>query len=327
MNYVNVSANLREKLACFKKEPLGIFPTPLQHIQSSSKSGFWVKNEGASHRLYGGNKVRKLEYLFALAKHKKSQRLVVWGDTTSHTVEAVVILGAECDFTIDVVVYPEHQLINSLSKQNNFAQTHTNVYQTNHFLSAFLLAKLKSLRPNSTYIPLGATTDYSTLGYVYAACEFVEQWQKQRLEWPKMIYLAMGSGGSVAGLAVGIALMDIPVKLNAVQTVDAAITNKRTLQKQISGVLNILGLKNIKAKPIIESHINIDNRFLGKGYGDLTEDSADAVAKAHDYGLELEQVHTGKVMAAILRDLIPGHQNDILYWHTHDNSNSVSCCE
>ena len=311
--------DVRQLLSRFSREHLGDFPTPLRHIQIGQQRGFWMKDEGGSHHSYGGNKVRKLEYLFSWAKQNNKHRLVVWGDTASHTVEAVAILGRQCDFAINAVMYRSPSGGKVCKDNLSQIQRQVTVYKTNNILSAYLLARWKGMQAKSAYIPLGATTAYSTLGHVSAACEFVEQWQSTYIRWPKAIYLAMGSGGTVAGLATGFALIGVPVTLNAVQTVNTSITNKHTLHNQIADVLKLLDLDIKLAKAIISSHIHIDRRYLGKGYSDMNDASLDAVKQAETFGLDLEPVHTGKVMAAILHDIVLESDLNILYWHTHNH--------
>lgn len=311
--------NVPGLLSRFGKVPLGNFPTPLRYIEIDSKRGFWIKDEGCSHRSYGGNKVRKLEYLFNWVKRNNRHKLIVWGDTKSHTVEAVAILGRKCGFHVDAVMYCMPGLHNEFNAERNLIQRQINVSITSNMLSAYLLARFKSINSKSAYIPLGATTSYSTLGHVAAASEFVDQWKSTNMRWPKAIYLAMGSGGTVSGLAVGLALMGIPVKLNAVQTVNTSITNAHTMRKQIAGVLRLLDLDAKLAKSILSTYVEIDSRYLGKGYGDLTGASLSAVSRARFFGVNLEPVHTGKVMAAVLDDIAPENDPAILYWHTHSD--------
>ena len=53
-----------------------IVPTPVEPCAalSSSSVELWCKNDGVSHPLYGGNKVRKLVRLVAEAKRRGAQR-------------------------------------------------------------------------------------------------------------------------------------------------------------------------------------------------------------------------------------------------------------
>ena len=307
-------------LSRFGKERLGDYPTPLRYIRLDNKRGFWIKDEGRAHRSYGGNKVRKLEYLFGSARRSHRRRLVVWGDAGSHTVEAVSILGRESGFDVTAVTYSGTNLAAEGHQRPSRVERHAVVHQTRNILSAFVLARLKGMGPGRVYVPLGATTAYSTLGHLSAACEFVEQWQSIRSAWPKSIYVAMGSGGTVSGLATGFALLGIPIKINAVQTVNSSITNPLTLRKQVSAVLKLLELDAGLAKSILSDFVLIDRRYLGQGYGDVTPSSMNAIEKARNFGLELEPVHTGKVMAAVINSLITEETSEIIYWHTHSRT-------
>lgn len=312
-------------VAHFDKVDIGVFPSPVNRVYLGQACSFWVKDESSTHPIYGGNKVRKLEYYFAWARQNKVRRLVVWGDALSHTVEAVSVLGCQLGFEVAAVVYQEKKSGYVSGQVQRYVTGNARVHYTSNFVQAYFLARLMGMRAGSTYIPLGATTDYSTLGHVSAAYEFVEQWRLKNLELPEKIYLALGSGGSIAGMAIGFALMGVPVKINAVQTVNASITNHKTLKKQIEATLKLLGTSKLNAASIIRSYVNIDRRYLGRGYGDITAPSIAAVKKAAGLGIELECVHTGKVMAAIFQDLENNSSQEILYWHTHSSTHDETC--
>ncbi|MCU1281713.1 MAG: putative pyridoxal phosphate-dependent deaminase, partial [bacterium] len=50
--------------------PLGRFPTPVARVDGLVPPSveLWIKRDDASGEIYGGNKVRKLEFLLAEAK-------------------------------------------------------------------------------------------------------------------------------------------------------------------------------------------------------------------------------------------------------------------
>ena len=87
MEHANWQEHFRSRLDRLPRLDLGVFPTPVRSIQLGSGS-IWVKDDGACCDLYGGNKVRKLEYFLADAKRRGTRQLVVWGDPDSHTIMA-----------------------------------------------------------------------------------------------------------------------------------------------------------------------------------------------------------------------------------------------
>jgi len=61
--------------------------------------------------------------------------------------------------------------------------------------------------------------------------------------------------------------------------------------------------------------IEVDGRWLGKGYGYSTHESESAIAIAQEAGLELDPTYTAKAFAAALA-LAKETQGPVLYWHT-----------
>ena len=53
----------------FPRISLGRFPSPLTQATLENGCRFWIKDDGGCSEIYGGNKVRKLEFLLAAAQH------------------------------------------------------------------------------------------------------------------------------------------------------------------------------------------------------------------------------------------------------------------
>src|SRR5437870_2021466 len=67
---------------------LGQFPTRVERLDGllPPKVALWVKRDDESGLKYGGNKVRKLEFLLAEAKQSGARRLATLGAIGSHHV-------------------------------------------------------------------------------------------------------------------------------------------------------------------------------------------------------------------------------------------------
>ncbi len=300
-----------DALSAIDRLALGRFPSPLNPLDA--RRGLWCKDDSALNPAYGGNKVRKLEYLLAESRRRGKRVLVCWGDAGSHTVAAAARLGTLGGFAVESVLYgrdggdtpgPEAEALPG------------RVWRTPGFLSACLLARLRSLRPSVAYVPLGATTAVSTLGYVRAARELIDQWPASAGPLPARVYVALGSGGTAAGLAVGFSLAGVPSVVHGIQTVEAPVVTPRRVARIVRETLRLVG-REAEAASCIDRHLRIDSRFLGRGYGDPTEASQRAVAAAQAWGLSLETAHTGKAMAALLHDLAQGASGPLLFWNSH----------
>src|SRR5512142_2840453 len=97
-------AEYRRKTAALPRLALGTFPTPVRTASVEGRQ-FWTKDDGGCCRVYGGNKVRKLEYLLADAAYRGIRRLVVWGDSSSHTILAGALIGINAGVDVEAIVF------------------------------------------------------------------------------------------------------------------------------------------------------------------------------------------------------------------------------
>ena len=93
------------------RAPLGLFPTavePLEALSSQLGVEMWVKREDRSGPLYGGNKVRKLEWLLGAAKASGASTVLTVGTLGSHHVLATALYSRHLDLACHALLYPQH---------------------------------------------------------------------------------------------------------------------------------------------------------------------------------------------------------------------------
>ncbi len=198
---------------------------------------------------------------------------------------------------------------------------------------AVLLAHCIGLVRKGFVVPLGASTPVTTLGYVRAAVELQDQIDRGMLPRPRNIILPFATGGSVAGLFVGLTLTGSPIRITAVQTVEGVIAGRRGLERLIRKTFRLLGvsvpLRGIGRSSVGEEPkdrlrtVQIDRRYLGRGYGDVPSGVKDALSVAARQGLALEPVHSGKAFAALLADLPRFPDDEFLFWNTHHQESTT----
>src|SRR5688572_14111170 len=89
---------------------LAALPTPvapLSHVAAKVDAEVWVKRDDLTAPRYGGNKVRKLEYILADAQAKRADTLITMGSLGSHHVFATALYGREHGFETHAVLLPE----------------------------------------------------------------------------------------------------------------------------------------------------------------------------------------------------------------------------
>ena len=77
------TALIATSLEEFPRLSLGKFPSPLTRATLENGLQFWIKDDGGCSEIYGGNKVRKLEFLLGAVQQRRKNRLIVHGDVES----------------------------------------------------------------------------------------------------------------------------------------------------------------------------------------------------------------------------------------------------
>jgi D-cysteine desulfhydrase len=299
--------------------PLGTFPTPVQPLDIG-RDDVYIKRDDLSAQPYGGNKVRKLEFLLAAARQRGAQRLITVGAAGSHHALATAIYGKQLGFKVTLVLFPqpftEHVraiLLNDVAQDAELRFTR----RMETVPTALFATSLRYRRDNSAVIPAGGSDAVGTLGYVNAALELMRQVKAGEVPQPATIVVAAGTLGTAAGLALGFALADAPVKILAVRITSRIVTNERALMRLIRGADDILrraGVAGDRAERAFKS-VELRHEFIGRGYG-LSTPAADAAGKVLEkIGIHLDATYTAKAAAALLAhaENAPG---PVLFWHT-----------
>jgi D-cysteine desulfhydrase len=280
---------------------------------------FWVKDDGGCSKVYGGNKLRKLEYLLAGARQAERRVLVVHGDVESHTVQACGFLGQGAGFEVHAVVFPYRDQTFWGPELEGLRRAGVCVHRQKTMLTTILHAYWIGWRKKATVVPLGASTPLATLGYVRAALELLAQVRQGVLPEPRRIFLPFATGGSVAGLLIGLALGGASTRVVAVRTVEGIVANRRRLERLMKRTLELLRLGHRDFERCLQHLELIDNSHLGRGFRDVPMSTATAVAVAAGLGLRLEPVFSGKAFASLLQSLPGSADGELLFWNTHDH--------
>ena len=151
-------------------------------------------------------------------------------------------------------------------------------------------------------VPAGATAPAGIAGVVRGAMELAEQGD----EVPPLdrVYVALGSGGTVAGLLLGLGLAGLRPRICAVAAVERVFVSERRIRRLVEATAAWMG---VEVPPL--PRLAIDHGQLGRGYGISTPASREACERFE----MLEPLYSGKAMAALLAD--PG-EGRVLVWVT-----------
>ncbi len=284
---------------------LGRFPTPVQRVEGLTPAGveLWVKHDDQSGLAYGGNKVRKLEFLLAEARARGARRLVTLGAIGSHHVLATAIYGRQAGLEVEAVVFPQPLTDHVREQLLADVASGAHLRPTSGYLGV-PLAVLRARRPEGTmWIAPGGSSVTGSLGYVSAGLELKEQIARGELPRPDVIYVALGSCGTAAGLLCGLrrpGRRTSPASWMARCAWSTAWRRTRGACARWSPASSSSCAS--PGAPLPLPRWRVEHLFFGGAYGRATPDADEAVHRAGEVGLRLEPTYTGKTMAALLAD-------------------------
>jgi len=292
--------------------PLGTFPTAtssMPRLSAVAGAEVWCKRDDLSASLYGGNKVRKLEFLLAQARAEGADTLVTTGAAGSHHVLATALYGRAHGFEVHAIVMPQEQ---SAHVEDNLradlaagAVLHPiRSYSLLPIALAGVVAKLRLSGRKVFVIGPGGSDASGVLGWIEGGLELGRQFDSGVVPEPDAVVVALGSGGTAAGLAVGLAAAGVMTEVVAVRVTPRQLVPKAMLTALSRGVIQRLREIDDRFPSVGETAANnltIEEGFLGEGYGVASGASREAARIALETeGLALDSSYTAKAMAALL---------------------------
>ena len=266
---------------------LATLPTPLEVLDD----GLWVKRDDLSSPHYGGNKVRKLEFVLA-APARRGSDLLTAGGVGSHHVEAVAVHGARLGLRTEAVLYARQVVEDPEEALDRLDRLGVRVHRTG---SEYLMPVelLRRLRRGTHLVVPGASTPLGTLGHVEAGLELGDQLPAE----VETVVAALGSGGTATGLALGLALAGHRAEVWAPLVSSRVVGNRAVLSSLEAGTRAVLAMGGLFPP---RSRLRLLRGYLGRGYGVATPEADQAAALGRELGLPLERTYTAKAFAAAL---------------------------
>lgn len=292
---------------------LGSYPTPVERATVDGAS-LWVKRDDVVAPDYGGNKVRKLEYLVAAAKAARKARVVTIGAVGSHHVLATALYGAREGLAVEAVLVPQPSSAHARDNLRAALALGLRPFAVSSWAAA-PVAVAARLGSGAYFVPLGGSSPLGSLGFVDAAKELAAQVAAGALPEPDVVVVAMGSGGTAAGLAVGLELAQMRTRVVGVavsQPAPLLAAMARRLARR-TGVR--VGLSRAEARRAAD-RIEADRRWVGRGYGYSTREGETAMTGAARVGIRLDPTYTAKAFACATERARGRPADAVLYWHT-----------
>jgi D-cysteine desulfhydrase len=161
------------------------------------------------------------------------------------------------------------------------------------------------------WIAGGGAHPRAIAGHLLAALELQEQLDAP----PDAILVPLGTGGTAAGIALGIGWLGWSTYVLAVRVAPRIVANRwRTLRlaRQTAALLRRSGVEFVVPRSSIRIEV-VD--AMGKGYGYPTPEGERARTLAAEHGLRLDPTYGAKAFGALVGPLIPNLQR-VVFWHT-----------
>ncbi len=294
------------------------------YIKHDSLAGAQTKQ---GKTLFGGNKVRKLEFLLADALTQNAPSVITCGGVGSNHAAATAAyakhLGLQC-YTILFEQPNSNTVLRNLSLMHGY-NAHMillpNSLRMQNEIDIITSKHKKNGQHPPYIIPMGGSTALGSLGIVNAALELKQQIDQGKMPSPDIIYLPFGTMGTTAGLALGLKTVGLKTKIIAVR-VGAKPTYDKA-QKHFKEINKLLQSYDPTFPTYTMDNVTVRHEFFGGAYGHFTPESINAMKVLKDTeGITLDGTYSGKAMAALLSDA-KQHKLDnkvVLFWNTYDGS-------
>lgn len=301
----------------------GLLRAPTRIEALAGHEGVWIKRDDLSADGFGGNKIRKLDLLLADAKARDRRTLLAFGYSGSNFVAATAHHGRALGLHALGLLLPQAPAPyvgdNLAVASQAGASLHVGATTAALVRRALALSLHRLAREHRWpyWLPPGGSTPLGALGFVNAAFELREQIERGELPKPSRLYVAFSSMGTVAGLAVGLALAGLgDCRIQAVQVVDDRFASRGKLDALIARTQRLLRHHDPRLSAIAAA-VDIRTEYFGPAYAVATPDATAAMRRfVADSGARCDSAYTGKALTALYADLDRGPAGPLLYWHS-----------
>lgn len=292
------------------KMALASLPTPFHPLTRVSSDlnniTIWLKRDDLTHTLMSGNKLRKLEFVLANATRAGAQAIITCGGVQSNHCRATAIACAQLGLKCHLILRGErpdcldgNTLLADLAGarcefvgRDQYVRHLPELFKQveNQYLSS-------GIQPYS--IPTGASDEVGLWGYYSAAKELLCDFDRVSID-PDLICCATGSGGTHAGLALGLHHERFKGKLVAFAVCD---DRRYFLDKAEHDISEWYRRYFPDVDPDVPELI-VNDQFIGRGYALVDEPVFDTIRYlARTEGVFLDPVYIGKAFHGMLQEL------------------------
>ena len=297
----------------------------------------WIKRDDLTSTTYGGNKVRKLEFLLGEALASGRRSVITFGAYGSNHALATAVHATALGLEPHAVLSPQAPGPFAARTLRAHAGVGTHLHAVEGWDGMRVAVDLRRVLTERdgvapAIIPMGGTSPLGALGYVNAALELLEQWPLRAGRAgaaasplaPDVAYVAGGTLGTAIGLAVGFAAAGAQTRTVAIRVTPDEVATDAIAEQLATDTINLLAHLDDGFPRLGFGDLNFELRhdWFEPGYGVVTPETSAAVSHAQDGGVMLETTYTGKAFAALVADARSGRleEQSVVFWDTYNSA-------
>lgn len=302
------TSTFASKLARFPRLGLAALPTPLAPLQrlTANLQGprIWAKHEHATGLGFGGNKLRKLDYVLHEALASKADTLVSGGVVQSNSQRQVAAAAAKLGLQCHLAVFhgrlapptPSYETSGNAFLNRLFGATLHDVPWSGDRNRAIqqLRDQLQAEGHRPYLVPYGVSNGLGAVGYATTIVEIAEQCRAQGFE-PDAIVHCSGSGATQAGLVVG---ASVCLPETRVVGIDIDAEPERVHRDVVACAEAAADLLDV---PFAAADVEVVAGHAGPAYGVPHAETIDAIRLAGRLeAMAVDPVYSGKGLAGLI---------------------------
>ncbi len=304
---------------------LADLPTPVQAIPALGEHA-WIKRDDISHPVYGGNKLRKLEFVLPEMQRRHARHVFTFGASGTNAGIAASMICRAAGLPCTIITFPQPESPTVQENRQWLQHFGAHIEAQPSLWRAVLRFYLHParLRRDHYFLFAGCSNPVSTFGYVNAAFELREQIMAGQCPEPAEIIVAVSSASTLAGLSLGVALAGLNTRVRGIRVAAEKLGPFAACTPAVVKRLQDYALREMRRqglRPALQKApaIILDGNYFGAGYGHGSEAASAAIRKMQAAtGLSLESTYSGKAAAAFL-DSLQSATGPVLFWNTFNS--------
>lgn len=305
------------------KADLGVAESPLEEWRLGGGESLWVKRDDLNTPVMAGNKVRALEYLLAEAVRKAGDVVTVGGVGSTHVL-ATSVHARRLGLTCRAWRWPHEENVISRLVAAEIERSCRSAPVVSNPVLAFGIARWRCFRDGAHWIPFGGTSPRGMLGQIAAGLEFARQIRSGLAGAPappSLVFMPLGSGGTAAGLALGMSAGGLETRVVAVRCGPSVGVDSRWLESLGQRALRFLRQNGVSRAELPRwNPPEIVHDVYAGAYGrpfPPAQDLVDRVKKST--GVDLDATYSAKACyAAWRRTRERSAPGSVFFWNTFD---------